>query len=344
MSQEIKCPYCKRSGIITYGFFAVCASEDCTWAGTVCSVGSTKLMNDALLNGFSPFHERRGADNVHSTVIKRMIEEAAKNKGSEITLENTIEADKMGSINVYVPTGTRMSNTEFLPCKLHILKTMQNAFLYFKDLKFPNEGDKKTSVFDKFRSEKTGEQSAFYEEYGFPPLEIQLDFDNMGIKNSQWKFSRDSKIWQPIDWSCINLSKDSQIKYLAVLQMDGQNFTYLSYEDMNTGVYVAGISRREYGCLNGSFTYSSADNVEDATKKLIKHYDTTHNKLVYQGDPIEVSWSKEFDYDSGVWSVCSSIISSDMFSDDCTNEALSLLDSSRRDMYATVYEQSLEPE
>lgn len=273
MSQEIKCPHCKRTGIVTYGFFAVCASEDCTWAGPVSSIGSKKLMTDVLLNGFSPFHERIAMDTVHASTIKKMMEEASKTKGSEITLENTIEADKMGSINVYSPSGG--VDMECLSCKLHILKTLQNTFLYFKDLKFSTERTTEPSPFDKFRSDKLGDKLAFYEEYGFPPLEVGVDFDNMGVKSVQWSFSQGKKIWQPIDWSYLQLSTNTHTRYLAVLQVDGQNFTYFAHEDLHTGTWCAGISTREYGSMEKNpAKYSKADSLEEAAQRLIKHYDT----------------------------------------------------------------------
>lgn len=318
----------------------MCASEDCTWAGPVSSVGSKRLMSDVLINGFSPFYERVTLDNVHASTIKRMMDDAAKTKGSEITLENTIEADKMGSINVYSPNdGVDMG---CMSCKLHILKTLQNTFLYFKDLKFAAERTNPTTPFDKFHSDKTGEKSAFYEEYGFPPIEIELDFDGKGIKSANWKFSRDIKIWQPIDWGSIELSKDCHIHYLAVLQVDGQNFTYFAYEDLHTGDWKAGISTREYGSMDCSIKFSSAKTVEEAAARLIKHYDTTYNQLIQDGDPVEVAWSKEFGYEHGLWSICCSVVSSDIFKDDCVNEALSLLNEPRREMYQNTYEQSFE--
>jgi len=336
MSSEIKCPHCKRTGIITYGFFASCISGDCTWVGPVSQTKSTKLMTDVLLNGFSDFSQRATMDFVHSSSIAKMIEEASHNRSLDITVENTLEADKTGCVNVYSPAGEL--DMECLSCKLHVIRAIQNMIL---DI----DNQDKEHVADpllKFSHKKVEENCCIYEEYGFPPIKIKLIIDKTGINRVDWEFSQETSIWQPIDWGIIDLQKGTQIHYLAVLQVDGQNFTYFAYENLDQYRWTAGVSTREFGSPSRTVKESSADNVEEAVERLRKHYDNAHNKLTEDGDPIEISWSENFGYESNIWSTCCSIVSSDIFKDDCINESLSLLDTSRRELYLKDYEESLQ--
>jgi hypothetical protein len=335
--------------MITYGLFAMCQSEDCFWTGTLASTGIPSLMQNSLLVGFSPFYERVLNDPVYAVALKKMLEEAKNVQNTEINFESTRNADKMGSVCIYNPNRNNKKldrfeeNSQTFPCKLYILKALQNALLNYNAAVNEIGTEVVHQPFDKARL-FIQDDSVIVEEYGFPPMSISFSMDKTGIKSFDWRFQTKSSIWQPIDWDFLTLDKNAITNYLAVLQVDGHNFTYVVQDDMDSGEWRAGISKRNFGSLESTISVSSASSVEEAKDKLTKHFNKTFNKLVEDGDPIEIGWSSEFGYDHSMFHVFSGVLDSGIFSQDINNEMLHEINTSLREVYVEMFENSyMEP-
>jgi len=342
MSQNPKCPKCGGPEIATYGLFASCCSEDCSWIGPVSRISSREVIEKSMVGGLSSFMERSLSSSISAQTIQEFINGAQKRGGANIDYDSLAESDKSGSIQVH----TKKSSVFFPSLKAKLLMIAQNSFFYGPD--YPTVDDylnnKKNNTLNKIVSLGSGENKYVYHDYGFPPFSLEHVSDGAGLKEIRWDLINvDSLIWQPIDWKNALSGKNTQVHYLAVLQIDGQNFTYFANEDLDNRTWTAGISQREYMSATPTVKLSTSATVEEAAEKLKKHYDKTFNGLTEGGDPIEVGWSKEFGYEDNLFHVCDAVRNSDIFIDDCTNEMIYLCGKNRRELYEEVYENSLNP-
>ena len=275
---------------------------------------------------------------VHSMAINKLLEESQKNKDHDITLESTKNADKMGSVCVFHGSAsnkikTAQENEKTFPGKVYVLKSLQTAFLH-PDTTEEEEED--VFVFDKQFTFKQGNDVRI-EEWGFPSIVASFESDKSELISFSWEFSKDCTIWQPLDWSVVTMNKNVAVLYLAVLQADGENFTYVVEENIETSKWMAGVSKRKYGEVDGTFIQSTAKSVDLAIDKLKKHFDSAFNRLTADGTPIEIGWSKEFGYDQGMYHVCSAVVSSDILENDAQNEMLDLAETSRNQIYPEMF-------
>jgi len=326
--------------------FSACASEDCLWAGTTRSINSEELNTETLLVGLSSLVEKSISDPSAASALEAFVDKineaiAMSEEDLEpITVEDAHKYDKSGSYSVYLPTLHKYMNVKeemdfVIPMKLNILKSMYNVFLFKSEIQQNEEDYTKQK---KYFCRKLEQEDLFlYEEYGFPPMNIEMKQGHKGVSSATYEYAQETSIWSPIDWRIIDLSKDSSIRYLAVLQVDGQNFTYVASENMDTGEWMACISQRAFREMESTTRFSKAKNIEEALQKMTVHFDNAYNEMVNNGDPIEIGWSKEFDYSTTQLQVISTIFNSPVFMADISNEMLLMSESSRREVYEEMY-------
>jgi hypothetical protein len=340
MSDEIKCPKCGRSGIASHGFFSSCLSDDCNWVGLTSSLKSSRVSLSTLALGITSVEERMVLDPIFKTTAVQLIQSGNKQHGLNMDIGELGAHDEGGKIVITQDRekdftwGSTITFKAKLLNRLGGFMKMSSMDEYFEAIT-TSELVKSIPELDKrIKMIKIGEDEYVSSEIGSPPIRFKIVFDKTGISKFEWDLHNEDLLWNPIDWGAFNLKKDIHVRYAAVIQVDGENITYFATEDMETGEWRGGVSKRQALSIEPStISPSTASDIDEAVEKLSAHYNKTYNAMIEDGDPVELSWSNSFDYDKNVMHFCSEVMESDIFLDDSVNTLFNYLGTSRRAQY-----------
>jgi hypothetical protein len=313
--------------VVAGRFFAACLSDDCPWVGFASEVNDPILSSGTLRSGFSTVTEKLTMDPLHMEMYRQLSAGGATSmdgvKIPNMTPSEIIASDRSGYARLYSPSNyydkSREALIQGIGFKIFLMDT-SNIFFINK----PENPSTQKGPLDKdliknlwYEVEEDGKEVKV-NQYGFPPVKILYDFAAPSMSWSFWATS--DNVWHPLDWGAMDLSKDTCVHYLAVLQDAAQNFTYFCNEDLETGSFRAGVSvRRVMATGPGKVISSSASTCEEAKEKLSRHYKKSANEVTEKADVLEQDWEKEFGYGDTVMSVVSSVLDSGIYKDDVLN-------------------------
>jgi hypothetical protein len=180
-------------------------------------------------------------------------------------------------------------------------------------------------------------------EYGFPPISMLLSVGATGNESGEISFNARPAIWQPIAWDQIQLKRSVTIHFLAVFQVNGQNFTYIVQEDIDKKELIAGIVQRKFLSLEHEFKRSSGTTVDECVSKLKRHFDNLHNKMTIENAVIENSWASEFSYADSFWTVIHDVVNSGIFELDVKHKVAALAKTNAHDLFHEMYSEGGAP-
>lgn len=177
--------------------------------------------------------------------------------------------------------------------------------------------------------------------FGRPDTFIECSYNkNSGIipeKYPELFISPISTIWQPIYWPALNIEKDVMIRLVGVLQGDSENINYIVTEGMDTGEFRAGIYKRELYDHKVSFIQSKAENAEEAIRRLRTSFEKTVLLHENNNEPLDISWIKDWNYDSTLDSAFYEILSGQFWSQSLDSEMLHMIGYTKQQLLEEMY-------
>lgn len=226
-----------------------------------------------------------------------------------------------------------------------------DAFLVNPDGMPSPELFRKKSVVEVDSSKTTEEKisiNVYSATFGRPDTYIEASYNKSGgiIKSEYPKMfiSPRATIWQPFYWPAIDLNSDILIRLVGVLQGGVENLNYIVTECMDTGRFTAGVYKRELYESETTFVQSKADSVEEAIRRLRTSFEKTVLKHENEDDPLDISWIKDWGYESTLDSAFYDILSAQFWDQSLDCEMTHIIGYTKQQLLEEMYNEIMNDE